>query len=85
MKAAAEDADSISLLQKVVTFPADVDSEAGLGSLVLTSVDTAITPGTYFYDMQLVDSTNSPPEVTTITSGKVKIMQDISVTDTVAP
>jgi hypothetical protein len=67
--------------QVSVTFPADANSVAGLGSLLLTSTFTnGIAPGTYFYDFQLVDSSASPAVVTTLAKGTVNVLVDITRT-----
>jgi hypothetical protein len=81
MKSSVADLDASAAVQKVVTFAAGADATAGIGELALSSVDTAVTPGIYFYDFQLVDPTATPPIVTTITSGKVTVLQDVTVTD----
>jgi len=81
MKSNTADLDDAAAIQKVITFPADADSVAGIGSITLSSVETSVTPGTYYYDFQLVDESLSPPSVTTITSGRVNILQDITLTD----
>ncbi len=82
MKSSITDLDDAASIQKVITFPADADSVAGIGSITLSSVETSVTPGTYYYDFQLVDESLIPPSVTTVTSGRVSILQDITLTDT---
>lgn len=49
------DADAAAAMQVQTTFPSGSPSNAGIGTLTLTSVDTNITPRKYYYDMQLVD------------------------------
>lgn len=67
--------------QASVTFPNDANSQAGLGSILLTSTFTdAIEPGAYYYDFQLVDSSTSPSTVTTLAKGTVNVLIDVTRT-----
>ena len=77
MKRSPSDKDASAALQDSVTFPADANSVAGLGSIAIAATDTALlTPGvTYYYDFQWVDGT----EVTTLAAGTVTALQDITI------
>jgi hypothetical protein len=50
------DADSAAIITKNVTFPSNAESQAGIGYLSLTSTDTDVTIGEYFYDIKLIDT-----------------------------
>jgi len=56
---------------------ADPPNPTGEISIIFSKVDTEIAPATYFYDFQLVSSTG---EVTTVLSGKVKVLTDATRT-----
>lgn len=51
------------------------DSINGKVSFAPTAVNTAITPGTYFYDIQQTDGSGA---ISTLLIGKVLIVQDIT-------
>jgi imidazole glycerol phosphate synthase subunit HisF len=83
LKVRKDQADVDAAFNKTITFPIDANSAAGVGSFVLTSTDTAgITPGVYFYDFQLVNPLVSPVIVTTLASGKVEVITDITIAAT---
>jgi len=64
---------------KKITFPVDEASASGLGVLVLPADETAtIPPGTYYFDFQLVNPLTVPANVTTMASGKVNVLEDIT-------
>jgi hypothetical protein len=69
-------------LQASVTFPADADSIAGLGTFSISKADTQdLTPGkSYYYDFQLTDPSDAT-YVKTLGFGKIKVLQDITLTD----
>ncbi len=78
MKRSAGDPDSEAVFQKRVVFPAGDASLLGAGVLTLTSDETrTIEPGIYLYDMQLV-APGSPPVVTTLLSGQINVLADIT-------
>jgi hypothetical protein len=78
LKKRESDLDADAAFQKQHVFPSDADSTAGIGFLTLTSDDTgAINPGVYSFDFQRVVP-GSPPVVTTLTKGKVRVVQDIT-------
>ena len=79
LKANKADTDAAAAMQKKHTFPADANSIAGTGTVILTSAETNVSPGKYYYDIQLVDPTPNPVVVTTLTSGTVDVLRDISV------
>ena len=56
------------------------DPVNGVMYLTLTSIDTAIDVGQYFYDFQRVIP-GSPPNVVTLDSGQVTIEQDVTLSD----
>jgi len=82
LKDAESDLDASAVIQKKVTAPAGADATAGILSMVVTSVDTAITAKSYYYDVQRIIS-GSPPDVQTVTEPKsrVKVYQDIALDD----
>jgi len=75
-KSDQKDDDIDAAIQKSVACtesdPADPTGEV---ELTLSSTDTNVDPGTYFYDFQFVASDG---EVTTILSDKVRILPDIT-------
>lgn len=80
-KALADDA--TGAFQKVHEFPDDAESTAGRGILNLSAAETeTLSLETYFYDFQLVDTTETPPRVTTVGEGKVKVLEDVTRTTT---
>ncbi|MGN7613043.1 hypothetical protein ACQZV8_13270 [Magnetococcales bacterium HHB-1] len=82
LKVSLNDSDEDAAFQKQITFPPDSNSAQGVGQIILESSETkVITPGTYFYDFQYVVP-GSPPHVTTLTSGKVTVLPDITLRDT---
>lgn len=50
------DADSAAIISKTVLLPSNTESIAGIGYLSLTSVDTDVAIGEYFYDMKFIDT-----------------------------
>lgn len=56
VKSDPNDADSSALLSKNVTFPSNTDSQNGIGYLSLTSIDTNIAVGEYYYDAKFIDT-----------------------------
>jgi hypothetical protein len=56
VKADFNDADSSALISKSVLFPNNSDSENGIGYLSLSSTETNLSIGEYFYDMKFVDT-----------------------------
>jgi len=66
-------------MQVKYTLPAGSPADAGLGTLTLTSVETAaVAAGQYYYDLQLVDSSGSPVVVTTLVSGTIDVLEDVT-------
>ena len=78
LKSSKSDLDASAALQVQTTFPSGSPSTSGIGTLTLTSNDTDITPGKYHYDLQLVDPTGSPAVVTTLVSGTLNVLTDIT-------
>jgi len=64
-------------LQTDTTFPADLDSESGLGSMKVLPVDTdnLLPERTYSYDFQLV---NGAEDVFTVGYGMVDTLRDVT-------
>ena len=52
----------------------------GIGSFTLTSTVSKTMEGKYVYDVQTA-SNDAPPVVTTIESGSVTVMEDVTVAD----
>ncbi|OSM07661.1 hypothetical protein [Magnetofaba australis] len=78
MKREIGDADDAAVLQKRIVFLPNAESAAGNGVLILDSSETsAIDPGTYYFDMQKVIPEN-PPLVTTLMSGRVSVLPDVT-------
>lgn len=50
------DIDDDAIISKDVTFPTNAESQAGIGYLSLTSSDTDVDIGEFFYDMKLIDT-----------------------------
>ncbi len=55
VKSDFNDADSAALISKNVIFPHNTESENGVGYLELTSSETNIAIGQYWYDMKFID------------------------------
>jgi len=73
--------DEEAAVQKFATMPNDIDSQNGIGFLILESTDTDIDPGAYFYDFQRVLAPavmGDPPQVSTFMFGKVKVLDDVT-------
>jgi hypothetical protein len=56
-----------------------VDATNGILNLVIASVFTEIEPGSYYYDLQEVDSSEN---VSTLLLGKLRVKQDVTLTAT---
>lgn len=67
------DVDDDALIATSTTSHTTPDS--GITSIVLTNTDTDINPGTYVYDLQLIDETDS---VSSIIYGKFQIVDDVT-------
>jgi len=78
LKSAHTDADGAAALQVQHTFPVGSPSTLGIGTLTLTPAVTSINIGQYLYDLQLVDATGSPVVVTTLVSGTLDVLPDIT-------
>ena len=55
VKESLEDTDVNAIISKNVVFPSDATSVAGIGYLPLTSTETDVALGNFYYDMKLVD------------------------------
>lgn len=81
IKRSVDDLDVNAVIQKKVTFPETQESADGLGSITLGSDETRlIDPGIYLYDMQYVIP-GDPPIVSTIISGRISILPDVTRND----
>jgi len=74
--------DTEAVIQKHISIPL-LDAEGLLGNayVVLLSTETEVIPiGTYFYDFQRVlqQAPGDPPSVTTIMSGTISVISDIT-------
>ncbi len=58
-----------------ITGVLDVDPTTGKVVFTPTALQTAIDPETYFYDVQMIDSSSN---IRTIVKDKLKILQDIT-------
>ena len=67
------DLDAAALIAKSITFPSNTDSQNGIGYLALTSTDTNIALGEFYYDAKLIDGTNRE----TFLQGMLQIVQTI--------
>ena len=75
--------DASAALKHDETLPDDANTQAGIASFVVpaTKVD-AVTPGTYFYDLQWIQP-GAPDQVQTLIYGTVGILTDITRRTTV--
>jgi len=81
LKTLIDDADSAAIHQSNVTALGG-DATNGIVTFTLTSTETdAIPVGVYKYDIQRVIG-GSPPDVETIGIGTVKVLQDITLSNT---
>ena len=62
-----------AVISKEVT--AHTDAEAGISTIELTSSDTEVTPGSYYYDIQLKDTANA---ILSSYSSNLTIVADIT-------
>lgn len=76
LKANPTDADALAALQVSAVMPADANSAAGIGYITISA--EGVAPGRYYYDIQWVQP-GSPPIVKTIDAGKVRVLQDITI------
>jgi hypothetical protein len=67
------DLDASAVLSKNVLMPSNPESVAGIGYLPLTSAETNLTVGTYYYDIKFVDTNYRE----TFISGKLIILPSI--------
>jgi len=73
IKSDFNDADSSAVLSKNVLMPNNAESEAGIGYVTLSSSETNLVIGTYFYDIKVVDTGYRE----TFVSGKLSILPSI--------
>ena len=69
------DPDSAAAIQVIVTATDNPSDPRGEVEIVLTPTDTDIEPKTYYYDIQMKSTSG---DITTLLSGKVKVLQDIT-------
>jgi hypothetical protein len=67
------DLDASAVISKNTLFPANAESQAGIGYLELSSTETNITIGEYVYDMKFIDTNYRE----TFLSGKLNIIPSI--------
>jgi len=56
VKRSYEDTDEEAIISKSTVFPSNANSVAGIGYLSLTSDDTDVELGNFYYDMKFVDT-----------------------------
>ena len=79
LKTDSADLDDDAVLQVSALMPSNAESVAGVGYLTVASTDSdGVTPGRYYYDIQWVQP-GSPPIVTTIQAGRVRVLADITL------
>ena len=83
MKVNEDDTDGNAVLQVRELMPSNANSQNGIGVITVPSTDTdVLEPGTiYFYDFQYVVP-GVPPYVQTLQAGKVRVLQDATITNT---
>jgi hypothetical protein len=69
------DLDSAALIAKNYTFPSNSESISGIGYLALTSTETNIAVGEYYYDFKFVDGTYRE----TFLHGKMVVIPSIRI------
>jgi hypothetical protein len=69
------DLDSAALIAKSYVFPSNSESTSGIGYLALTSTETNIAIGEYYYDMKFVDGTYRE----TFVRGKLNVLPSIRI------
>ncbi|MBF0185475.1 MAG: hypothetical protein HQM06_13975 [Magnetococcales bacterium] len=77
MKADMADPDEEAIINSSITFPENSESLNGIGTLVLTSEQTDVLPGQYFYGLRFI-APGTPPWVKTIKSGKIIVMASVT-------
>ena len=73
VKSDFNDLDASAVLSKNVLIPTNSESAAGIAYLPLTSSETALSVGEYFYDIKLISTGNR----VTFMSGKLSILPSI--------
>ena len=56
VKRSLEDTDENAIISKNVTFPSNAESQDGVGYLPLTSEDSDVDLGNFYYDMKFIDT-----------------------------
>jgi hypothetical protein len=75
VKSDFNDDDSSALISKNTLFPTNAESQAGIGYLELSSSETNIAMGEYYYDMKFIDTNYRE----TFLRGKLTILPSIRV------
>lgn len=65
--------DNTATIQKIVT--SHTDPESGITHIALTSTDTNVDAGTYYYDIQIKTTTGA---ISSCVKGQIEIIQDIT-------
>jgi hypothetical protein len=83
VKANLDDLDSAAILQVKATAGGDPGDDVANGIMYVTadSTDTEVEPGSYQYDFQRVIP-GAPPDVRTLDKDKVKILPDVTRSNT---
>jgi len=74
MKRRASDLDASAAIQKKAVI---TDGPGGLATLTLTSTDTEVDIGKYYYDIQYKSGTGT---ITTLVASTIEILQDVTIT-----
>ena len=75
VKSNFNDLDAAALISKSYQFPDNAESTSGIGYLALTSTETNIAIGEYYYDMKFVDGTYRE----TFVRGKLNVLPSIRI------
>jgi hypothetical protein len=75
VKADFNDLDASAIISKNVLFPTNIESQTGIGYLELSSVETNIAIGDFYYDMKFIDTGYRE----TFVRGKLIILPSIRV------
>jgi hypothetical protein len=73
VKSDFNDLDASAVISKNTLFPTNAESQAGIGYLELSSTETNIAAGFYYYDMKLIDTNYRE----TFISGKLNVIPSI--------
>ena len=75
LKESMKDPDSSAIIRKDITIHEDASS--GISVIELTSTDTDIDPGTYYFDIKYKDN-ESPPNIGVLFMGRLKVIESVT-------